>query len=297
MGNNFFDAAANPGAVRSGTGMTGNPATSVGDALRRAREQRGLTLDQIASTTKIPTRHLEALERGDFGAVPGGVYLRAEIRAYADAAGLNRDVALGWLHDAIDPPPPVQPPPPVKPPAATRPGFLRWATVVGVCVILIGLGVWAATRTGAEPSSAGALSQTSTATVEPTTTRAIDQSPNTPLNQPSSSSTTGEGVATSGVTGSASTVGSSDERTTTSPATSEQRIFEPELDIETMPDGARVTVDGVSWGTSPTSIRYLQPGYKRLRVTKDGFAAEERTIELTPQRPRTIVRVTLRALE
>ena len=64
--------------------------TTFGEFLRDARERRGLTIQQIASETRIPWRHLDALEHGNLDAVPGGVYRRAEIRAYADAVGLDR---------------------------------------------------------------------------------------------------------------------------------------------------------------------------------------------------------------
>jgi cytoskeletal protein RodZ len=73
-----------------------------GDFLRHAREQRGLTLQQIARETRIPWRHLDALEHGDLAAVPSGMYRRAEIRAYADAVGLDRGLALAQLEHALE---------------------------------------------------------------------------------------------------------------------------------------------------------------------------------------------------
>ncbi len=53
-----------------------------------------------------------------------------------------------------------------------------------------------------------------------------------------------------------------------------------ELVITTQPDGARVTVNGVGWGTSPVTIRHLPPGSKRIRVTKHGYTAGERSITI-----------------
>ena len=75
--------------------------TTFGDFLRTAREQRGLTLQQISNETKIPRRLLESLEHGDLGAVPAGMYQRAEIRAYAKAVGLDQAVALSELERAL----------------------------------------------------------------------------------------------------------------------------------------------------------------------------------------------------
>src|SRR6185503_668295 len=78
---------------------------TLGQALCRARGARGLTVQQIAAATRIPVRNLEALERNDLPAVPGGVfYLRADVLAYAEVVGLSRDVVLGLLRAALDPP-------------------------------------------------------------------------------------------------------------------------------------------------------------------------------------------------
>lgn len=57
--------------------------------LKQARENRGISLRQIASATKIATGALEALERGDFSRLPGGIFSRAFVRAYADEVGLD----------------------------------------------------------------------------------------------------------------------------------------------------------------------------------------------------------------
>ena len=275
--------------------MGKNP--TLGESLRRAREQRGLTLEQIAFTTKLPKRHLDALERDDLAVVPGGMYLRAEIRAYADAVGLSRDVALGWLQAAIEPSP-AAPSAAVATPAPATPRPSHWrATMVGLCAVLAGLALWIAIRESGATSPARVDSPTSAA-VERATTPAANHATDASVTRTSASSdVAGErATATSGVTA-AATSAAPQEHVTEPAITAQQAPLEAELDIVTMPDGARVTVDGVSWGTTPVSIRYLQPGYKRLRVTRDGFVAEERTIEFAADRPRTTVRITLRPLE
>ena len=60
-----------------------------GARLRRAREERGLTLREIAQTTKMPITALERLERDDPSRLPGGIYIRSFVRAYASAVGLD----------------------------------------------------------------------------------------------------------------------------------------------------------------------------------------------------------------
>jgi len=66
----------------------------LGTALRQARESRGLSLAQITRTTKIPTAVLEALERNDGSALPGGIFSRSFVRGFATAVGLDPEAAV-----------------------------------------------------------------------------------------------------------------------------------------------------------------------------------------------------------
>jgi cytoskeleton protein RodZ len=75
----------------------------LGALLKRAREARGLTLDQLSNDTKIPKRHLEALERGDLSALPAGFYQRAKIRTYARAVNLDPTLAIARLDRQLEP--------------------------------------------------------------------------------------------------------------------------------------------------------------------------------------------------
>lgn len=80
-----------------------------GDRLRRQRQQKKLTLTEIAAATKVGASHFAALERGDCSRWPGGVYNRAFIRAYAKAIGLDPDETAAEFADYFEsaPPPPV----------------------------------------------------------------------------------------------------------------------------------------------------------------------------------------------
>ena len=62
--------------------------------LREARERRGLSLVEIAKTTKISVSALEALERYDVSIPPGGIFTRAFVRSYAIEVGLDPETAL-----------------------------------------------------------------------------------------------------------------------------------------------------------------------------------------------------------
>lgn len=65
-----------------------------GQRLRNAREAQGIGLREIAATTKISVAALEALERNDFSRLPGGIFGRAFIRAYAEQVGLDPEDAV-----------------------------------------------------------------------------------------------------------------------------------------------------------------------------------------------------------
>jgi cytoskeleton protein RodZ len=63
-------------------------------ALSTIRKNRGITLQQIADATKITVRSLEAIEREDFGKLPGGIYTTSYIRQYARAIDYDEDAIL-----------------------------------------------------------------------------------------------------------------------------------------------------------------------------------------------------------
>ncbi len=65
-----------------------------GDKLRRERELRGVTLDEIAEATKIGTRSLRALEEERFDQLPGGIFNKGFVRSYARFLGLDEEQAV-----------------------------------------------------------------------------------------------------------------------------------------------------------------------------------------------------------
>jgi transcriptional regulator with XRE-family HTH domain len=72
--------------------MPATPAPSpggIGRTLREARERRGISLRQIANTTRISVSVLESLERDDISRLPGGIFSRAFVRSYAIEVGLD----------------------------------------------------------------------------------------------------------------------------------------------------------------------------------------------------------------
>jgi len=256
--------------------VDGASSVTLGEILRQARERQGLTLDEVARRTRIPRRHLEALERNSLAGIPPGMYQRAEVRAYADAVGLDPQLALVALGRAQATPPraaDVRPPQPVSAPRrqTRRRGRLTWITVV-VLAVVVGaasfLWRWQASGTVGVPPPV----------VE-------DRAVPTSL-RPALAADPRIGSAT-------------DAAAPTSPGESgsSPKVFEyPELRVITEPPGARVTVDGVGWGQSPMTIRTLPPGSRLVRVTLDGYSAQERHVAVPGDTSRTTVRITLRRL-
>jgi cytoskeletal protein RodZ len=69
-------------------------ATSIGEKLRLARETRGIALRDISEQTRISMRYLEAIEADDYRRLPGGIFNRSFIRAYAKHIGYDEQQAL-----------------------------------------------------------------------------------------------------------------------------------------------------------------------------------------------------------
>lgn len=64
------------------------------DELRWAREQRKISIEAICEETKVSPRHLRALEAGEYGELPGGVFRKGIVRSYIAALGLEE---ASWL--------------------------------------------------------------------------------------------------------------------------------------------------------------------------------------------------------
>jgi cytoskeletal protein RodZ len=73
---------------------------SFGDSLRREREMRGVSLEEISDSTKINVRFLKALEEDRFDQIPGGVFIRSFIRAYAGYLGLEVEPIISEYQQA-----------------------------------------------------------------------------------------------------------------------------------------------------------------------------------------------------
>jgi cytoskeleton protein RodZ len=253
--------------------------SSLGELLRHAREDRGLTLETIANETKIPRRHLEALEHDNLAAAPGRFYQRAEIRAYARAVGIDQKHALARLEALLkaDEPDKV----PVEVPKRRDPSTVRAYVQAGLGVALMAaaalLGRPLFKDTPTLPDGGGASAPRPT----------LQTTAVTPQRQPSDAVALvlapQESVVLSETPVKAAVITQEQARTETPVPSGDadaSTATVTELVVRTQPEGARVTVNGVGWGTSPVTIRYLTTGDKRIRVSKEGYLATEQVLHV-----------------
>ena len=235
---------------------------------------------------------------------PGGMYRRAEMRAHAEVSPIAEAVAAAPVELSADVPSFSAPdmvaaighvdpvvrtiapladtvPMPFTPP---RPS-VRQASVVSQGVIRLGHGyggqasirrrhvafatiavggiaaIWLAWPTPSitAPVSNGPAARAALVIPVPVATPTIAPSPS-----PAPASTTSE------------------ERSAAIPAAN------PVLRITSDPAGARVTVNGVGWGATPVVIRNLPAGPKTIRVTKDGYVADQRVVSFSGASPSSV---------
>ena len=103
---------------------------SFGAWLKRSRELRALTLDEVVRETRLPARVVEALEENDTSVMADRSYALQYVRAVALAIGLDpEEVALRYEEWLLQLPPTTLPPPPREPAPlerAMRPFELLW---------------------------------------------------------------------------------------------------------------------------------------------------------------------------
>ena len=120
-----------------------------GDRLRREREMRGVTLDEIAESTKISRRSLDALEEENFDLLPGGIFNKGFVRAYARYLGIDEEQAVADYVAATQEQPPAEDKfplevhegkkdsrPPLNPKRSSMP------IVLAVIALALGVGGW-----------------------------------------------------------------------------------------------------------------------------------------------------------
>jgi len=247
---------------------------AVAKMLRDARARRGLTLEQVANETKIGLERLSALECD--GLPPdGSFYSRARLRAYAQALGLDYRIVLEQLNHELLAAAPVDVPEPPTP-QPRRFGVAHVAMTAAGCVVFAMIATaWLSHEPRQIARSAASAPSAPRAGARPRALPAVNRA-------------TSAAVPPEQVAEPAETISTVDVVDRTAVPVETSGVLAPvtptSLVIVTQPQGARVTVDGIGWGTTPVTISNLPEGLKRIRVTNDGYAAAERAIEIQPNR-------------
>ncbi len=170
---------------------------STGELLRRAREQKSLSLEDIAKKTRIPRRHLASIESGDFDALPGRTYAIGFAKSYARTVGLS-DASIGSQlraemdeqgHGAYQAESSGYAP---ANPSSIPPLYLAWtAGGIGI-LVLVGYLVWRTLILNPSDIAPSAESETASA-IE---TAAVDPNPQSPQDAAMAPSSKGTVVLT-----------------------------------------------------------------------------------------------------
>ncbi|MGZ8310442.1 MAG: helix-turn-helix domain-containing protein [Allosphingosinicella sp.] len=130
---------------------------TVGERLQQAREAKGLSLEDLASQTRIPVRHLQHIEKGEWDALPAITYCVGFVRSYANVVGLDGAVLGREVREnlgGIRPRAPVaeyyQPADPARVPPRSL------AIIVGLLIVVLigGYLIWRGTLDGEDSSTA-----------------------------------------------------------------------------------------------------------------------------------------------
>jgi len=85
-------------------GATVSTLQEIGELLRQARVEQGLSCDQLAQSLKMGSEQLQALETGDLERLPEPVFIKAMTRRVASKLGLDSDSLISRLHDVLPAP-------------------------------------------------------------------------------------------------------------------------------------------------------------------------------------------------
>ena len=120
-------------------------ADTVGLRLRAAREAAGMSLEDVATSTRIPTRHLESLENSHWDRLPAPTYTIGFAKNYATAVGLDRREVAEQLREEIGGLRPTSSQSELFEPADPARSFPKWlllAVALAVLAVVIGARWW-----------------------------------------------------------------------------------------------------------------------------------------------------------
>ncbi|MEO7365461.1 MAG: RodZ domain-containing protein [Sphingomicrobium sp.] len=135
--------------------LAGAEVATVGERLRVAREAKGLSLEEVAAQTRIPRRHLESLETGDWQRLPAPTYTNGFAKSYASAVGLDRVEIGDQLRGEMGGLRPTTTMEVFEPadPARTMPKWLVFGAIAAVLLLVVGMS-WLSQRSVQGPDQA-----------------------------------------------------------------------------------------------------------------------------------------------
>jgi len=141
---------------------------SVGERLRAAREEKGMSLEDIAAQTRIPQRHLESIEKSEWDKLPAPTYTIGFARSYASSVGLDRVEIADQLRTEIggSRPQTMISPEVFEPadPARTMPKALVFGAIAAV-ILLVLVMTWLNKRSLEQPDESTTNTSTAAAPV------------------------------------------------------------------------------------------------------------------------------------
>ena len=241
---------SDPAVLRRAQASLERPSRLV-QALREARRNSGLGLDDLAEITHIRFFYLEALEAGRLAELPGDAEGKNLVRRYAQAVGLDPARALilyAQERRNLTPQTEIvrlELPDDPDYTAAPHPRLGRFTRLFGSLLLVAGA-IWLALRvfdtTLVPATTAAGTLQTPRAGAEPTFTP----------------------------------VGSARTTPATTPPTSTMIL----LSLQTTPPGAEISIDGYRFGQSPVLDAPVRAGNRTLKVSRGGYGTFERTLDL-----------------
>lgn len=112
---------------------------NAGQLLRAARTERGMSIEDAARQLRLSVRQVTALEEGDYGKLPSGMFLRGFVRNYARLVQIDAAPLLQWLQRSVPPDPPqtILPQAEKIPFPSNREQMRRNLIIMGVVVALV----------------------------------------------------------------------------------------------------------------------------------------------------------------
>jgi cytoskeleton protein RodZ len=232
--------------------------TNFGASLKQARESKGISLDQIATETRISTRFLRAIENEQFQLLPGGIFNRGFVRAFAEKVGLDPDQAVAdyeRMAEVRQPEVPIATQP--APPAPGKKQRRLYPIAVGVLALVIVI-FYVVTR------ESGHIAQTASAPATPSVAPP-DNVPETTAASPESQSKQTPNP-TPAPTPTPAPIPAPQASAPTPSAPSAQNALSLEIDAQD-PSWIKVVADGKS--ANPGEI--LEPGMTRKYTAQNKF--------------------------